>query len=246
MIKRYVKITNKGLVRQENQDAFYADVSGEMAFFVVADGMGGHSHGEKASRSITEKLGNWWKSLDKKSLFSPADMVQELICQILTIHKQIYDEFEQENEKGGSTVCAMLIMGNSYIVASVGDSRVYCYEAGMVQISRDDVWQNLPDVRDKLTEEQKCADKRYGRLTQAIGFDEEILPRIARGFLKKGMTFLLCTDGVYKFCPEKELAVYMKTSLRNRNAKMKIERIENAIIKNGARDNYTGILFDVE
>lgn len=249
MTIEYVQLTDKGLVRETNQDAVYTDIKGSNAFFVVADGMGGHSHGERASQEMTEELARWWQELDHSDLPQAIDLVQDLVNRICVISRNIYDEFELQQEKGGTTLCAAVILGNTYILVTVGDSRVYGYEKKenkMTLLTRDDVWQNLPGVRRELTESQKRADPRYGQLTQAAGYDKDIIPRVVRGFLEKGDVMLLCTDGIYKPCQDKELLQCMKGSMFRKDLQKRMEVLQKKVLEQGAKDNYSLVLFEMK
>ncbi len=246
MIKDYAQISSKGLVRDINQDAIFAEVENNVGLFVVADGMGGHSSGERASLAVCNGLKEWWMSIDKKAIKSSADIIQDLTSEIKKISKNIFDEFSENKQQGGTTVCALLILASSYTVISVGDSRAYCYEKNLKQITQDDVWENLPEVRNKYSEAEKIADNRSGKLTQAAGFDEEISPRISRGILKKGMTFLVCSDGVYKYCNEQDIKKILKPGLFGNKAANMVEEIKKCVEGHGAGDNFSAIVCRIQ
>lgn len=57
----FIEYSSPGLVRKNNQDSIFAKAKGEYGLFVVADGMGGHEHGEIASARLTEAFVKWWK-----------------------------------------------------------------------------------------------------------------------------------------------------------------------------------------
>ena len=238
MIKDYASISDKGLVREINQDSIYVNVKDVAALFVVADGMGGHQGGEIASTAMTEGIQKWWEKLEEKDLSSPIDTIQRLMNEIKSISADIYKSFEDKNEKGGTTVCALLIMQSSYAAITVGDSRVYGYDKELKQLTTDDVWENLPTIKKTLTEKEINQDNRLGKLTQAAGFDEEVTPRVARGMIHKGMSFLVCTDGVYKYCEANE----MEKALKKGKAEKILDAVQKSVLTHGAGDNYSAIV----
>lgn len=240
----YAAITDIGLSRDNNQDSIYAQAKNEFGLFVVADGMGGYSDGEIASARICEELKTWWESFDKNGKISSADLIEELSIRINQKSRAIYDEFAEKAIKGGTTVCALIIMGNTYAVVSVGDSRTYLIQNEVKQLTIDDVWENLPEFKD-WPEEKKLADPRYGKLTQAVGFDEEIIPRIVRGVVSKGMRFLVCSDGVYKYCYESELKKIMKNSLFEKTTERMVRDIKKCVESHGAGDNFSAIVCSI-
>lgn len=243
MIKDFAQISDKGLVRENNQDSIYANANESVGLFVVADGMGGHECGEKASATICEGLRKWWETTDRDNIHSAADMVQELTMTIKEISDNLYGKFRDENIQGGTTVCALMILPTSFAVVTVGDSRVYSYEKKLRQLSQDDVWENLSTTKKQYTSDEIMSDPRNGKLTQAAGFDPEVTPRIVRGILKKDMTFIICSDGVYKYCYEQELQNACKQPLIGSKTSQKIvDEICKNVLEHGAGDNYSTIV----
>lgn len=223
-----------------------ADFTKDVGFFVVADGMGGHSFGEKASAAMVSGLGAWWKSVDKNNMPGMIDLALILGKEICNVSGKVYDYFESIGNKGGCTVCAMIIVNNSYIICNVGDSRAYYFDKELKRLTTDDIWDNMEEVKAALSPEQRLADKRHGQLTQAAGYDMEISPRILRGFLNKGADIIICTDGIYKFCPESELTKILKGSFLGSKSDRKLDNIVSCVRENGARDNYSAILIELQ
>lgn len=236
--------SEKGPVRKKNQDAVLAESTGNMGIFAVADGMGGHSRGEDASAVLVTKLKVWWNNLHKSPESYEIDEISEQCYQVLMqANQDIYLTFSLQNEIGGSTVVVLLVWGASYAVISIGDSHIYHREGRrMTPLTVDDVWENLPEVRNVMPEEEISKSPQYGKLTAAAGvallpkFQMKILP------LKKEELFLLCSDGVYKYCGDKELNRVMCGIAGLHSAETMLKKLEKCVLSHGAGDNYSAVI----
>lgn len=243
MIEEAAAVCNRGLVREINQDAIYADHDGMVGIFVVADGMGGHSSGEVASSYMVKCIENWWVELDKDKLsLRTFDVIEQLAKHIKDSSQSLHNDFLSKDIEGGTTLIVLIVFEETYAVLSVGDSHVYmAKDKEMVQINEDDVWENLPENRN-LSEEIKKNDHRYGKLTMAAVFDEPIEIKIEKGILKKNDIFMVCSDGGYKYCPSKSMNKYVAVKYEKRSAERILNDVTKEIMKNGAGDNYSVII----
>lgn len=243
MIVDVAEICERGLVREANQDAIYVNHNKKVGIFVVADGMGGHSKGEVASSYMVDCIKLWWGELDKEKLSLRAlDIIEQLTNHIKYESRRLHNEFAQSNMQGGTTLVVLLVFEETYVVLSVGDSHAYIAQnKEMIQINEDDVWENLP-ANKMLSETEKRADERYGKLTMAAVFDDPITIKATKGILKKNDIFLVCSDGGYKFCPLKSLNKIVANKYEKRTAERILEDMKKEILKNGAGDNYSVII----
>lgn len=237
--------SDKGKNRQMNQDAICMHCKNESGLFAVADGMGGHSNGEKASQTVMSELANWWNS------FSPVQfdydfqkMLSAMEQVIKNANHTIYTEWNQK-KICGTTVTAVFIYKDVYGIVHVGDSRCYmCQCVGLwkkwTQITTDEVWENQFNVR-KNGDIVKNHPNR-GKLMNAVGIYENMTCRIATNIILPKTVFLLCTDGLYKYCSDR----YMKNSVKGCNDRESIECTIDSLIgnvyKNGAKDNVSVIV----
>lgn len=230
-----------GLKRRENQDAFFYAVEKNVGIFAVADGMGGHYRGDMASKTVIAELSDWWK---KTSPFLASITFEEAIDalekEIRRINNYVVQQYRILEQQGGTTLCIMLLHHKAYAVFNIGDSRLYCYEKHKLrQITRDDVWENsitnLPDP------EKNKKDKRYGKLTKAIGIEADITPSLVSNTLGRQMVFLLCSDGVYKNLIETDLYEALKKIKKPGDAEKRNEWLRTRIYEQGASDNITVI-----
>ncbi len=138
---KYSSMTDKGSVRQANEDSLFCDglivnqedsyetpeveekeIGEDPVCFAVADGMGGHASGEVASRMALEKLS---EALDRQSreFIEDTEVLKEAI---LRIHREVNSFGNESNKKRmGTTLVGTLFNSEKCIVFNVGDSRLY-------------------------------------------------------------------------------------------------------------------------
>ena len=179
--------THVGLRRLRNEDTYYADAA--LGLFLVADGMGGHRHGEVAAALVRDTM------VDLVSQrHSLAEAVQAAAERLLSCPRPVDDDVLPK----GSTIAALQLSATGYEAAWVGDSRIYVWQDSLRQISHDDsAMLSLLDAG-KLDPAPAAQHPRRGVLTQALGITpgDRLRIGIAQGELARGMGFLLCTDGL--------------------------------------------------
>lgn len=247
MIKEVAFFSECG-TRDVNQDAIYASARKGRGIFVVADGMGGHSGGEIASSAIVNGIKNWWDSNDFGDAETEIDAVAEQCSMLLTnINVEVFSHFRERGQLGGSTVAVLIIWDDRYVILSAGDSRIYRVRGkALEQLTTDDVWENLPEVKYEMANERVVSDFRFGKLTQALGSEERLKINRYGGMLSEREVFLLCSDGVYKYCPQEELERILCRSSVFRSADRMKEMIRKCAVKSGVDDNYSAIVCSVK
>ena len=188
--------------RKDNQeDCIYPSaesVSAENRFFVLCDGMGGHENGEVASATVCESLGGYFES------HQPEDgvMNSDLFLQALDY---AYDELDKKDvggvKKMGTTMTCLYLHKKGYLVAHIGDSRIYHIRpnTGILYQSSDHSLVNDLLRAGELTEEQAINFPQRNVITRAMQ------PNLERRHkadiysfdnVQKGDYFFLCSDGV--------------------------------------------------
>lgn len=234
-------------VREINQDAIYVSAKKNRGIFVVADGMGGHSGGEIASSAIVNGIRNWWDGNDFAVAEAGLDPVAEQCSHLLIdINDEVFSYFSARGQVGGSTVVVLIVWDDRFGILSAGDSRIYrVREKILEQLTTDDVWENLPEVKYQMSSENIMHDARFGRLTEALGSVERLKLSRAGGMLSGRDFFLLCSDGVYKSCAHSELEKILCRGTKFRSADRMKEMIRKCAIKGGVDDNYSAIVCGV-
>lgn len=238
----YSSISDKGLYREGNQDAVFAKKNGAMAILAVADGMGGHSHGEKASEIIVSELASCWEALCEHSDCQFGKLVDEIVLYLEHANQLIYEGFNQESICG-ATIVLLFICGNSYCTISSGDSRIYTRKGFQLrQITKDDVWENQPDVIHNYKKEEIMNHSSRGKLISAVGIKPSISLNIRTDTWSGRRRFLLCSDGLYKMCTERQMKNMLSIYNGDKNGNEVLQKALKLVYKNGARDNVSLIL----
>jgi serine/threonine protein phosphatase PrpC len=212
-------ITNTGRTRTHNEDSILFDdlvISGttmsgpkcrvfgrERALFMVADGMGGHSRGEDASRTVLAAFKKYAQEMAGA----------EDILRITRVAKHKLDEIARSDETAlglGTTVAGILLHGAKAIVFNCGDSRAYHLEdSHLRKISKDhSLVQELVD-RGIVAERDMRFQPQKNIITSAIVGDlEDNAPAVSLYDLEIGrrQIFLLCTDGLWENMDTSEMA----------------------------------------
>lgn len=236
-------VCDKGLNRQVNQDRLYMKAKENTALFAIADGMGGHSHGEKASAQIVAGLKQWYEAFDERRYARDfSSMIGSIRCVLEQVNKEIYDAC------GGTTVCGstvvvLFVYDRQYAVLWAGDSRAYLLHGWRYRmLTVDDVWENQPGIQKKLSRAQIQDNINYGKLVNAIGISGNISIHMKTDKIRKETRFLLCSDGLYKTCSEKEVRKMLEGYQGNRNGDIQMQEYLKHIYENGAKDNVSFIV----
>lgn len=230
-------LCKKGLKRKVNQDRAKLLIEGEHALCFVADGMGGHYAGERASSVLSELLTCWWDHRRAQAArMSPQELSEEL-KEVLRMGADRICALTPEDQYCGSTIVLLWISAGRYLLMTAGDSRCYqiqpsLFRTEISQISKDDLY-HAQGARDALLE---------GKLTNAIGSKYEASFTIRTGAVDKKTLFALCSDGVYRYCSEEELAKSWSAAARQGNIEITLQQVDEMICAHGAPDNYSLVM----
>jgi PPM family protein phosphatase len=239
-----------GAVRTNNQDSMFSMFSASLSaenlpdfgLFVVADGMGGHHDGEKASavasRIVADHL---FKNFYMKALQSNSNDDMPIISEVLV------EAVEKANQAvsstvpdGGTTVTAAALLRDMAYIAHVGDSRAYLFSKGsMDQITRDhSLVQRLIEL-DQITPDEALTHPHRSVLYRAVGQNETIEIDTATRRLPAGSRLMLCSDGLWNMVPETLLIDLVNRYPNPQEACDKLVALAN---ERGGNDNITIIL----
>lgn len=225
-------LTDKGKVRETNQDSFYIEETAKWC--IIADGMGGHNGGEIASKTTVDVI--------KENLnCKPTNIDACLKNAIYTANKNVYDmSLHNENLVGmGTTGVVCYFECRTATIANVGDSRAYHLgELGLRQVTTDhSIVQQLVDLG-KITPHEAKTHPQKNLITRAIGTEPNIEVDITHTVFKKGDYFLLCTDGLTTFVDDEIIAQVIK----NNDIDNAVKELVNLANENGGMDNITVVL----
>ncbi len=235
---KIVAKTDKGLVRENNQDAYaVGELPGEVAWAVVCDGMGGAAGGNIASalavKVISDKITSSYNEKMRDS------SIKNLLDSAITAANiEVYDmAYSRPDLKGmGTTVVAVVVRDNVAHIAHAGDSRAYIVNKdGVEQITVDhSLVQNLVD-RGEITKEEAEHHPNKNVITRALGVDKRIDVDFSEVDLQENETLILCTDGLSNCVNNTEIADDIKDGQYYAFADRLVKRAN----KNGGNDNIT-------
>lgn len=235
---KIVAKTDKGLVRENNQDAYaVGELPGEVAWAVVCDGMGGAAGGNIASalavKVISDKITSSYNEKMRDS-----SIKNLLDSAIAAANIEVYDmAYSRPDLKGmGTTVVAVVVRNNVAYIAHAGDSRAYLVnENGVEQITVDhSLVQNLVD-RGEITKEEAEHHPNKNVITRALGVDKRIDVDFSEVDMYENETLILCTDGLSNCVNNSELAEDIKDGQYYAFADRLVKRAN----RNGGNDNIT-------
>jgi serine/threonine protein phosphatase PrpC len=241
-----------GMVRKTNQDSlqtFTATFQGDEKFvdfglYVVADGMGGHSSGEKASALATRTIHHEvLQQIYLPMLLNPQDQDLAALPDALhtalekantTVHEQVAN--------GGTTVTAALIVAGRVLLGHVGDSRAYLVApTGFVKLTQDhSLVQRLQDLG-QITADEAAVHPQRNVLYRAIGQGEGLEIDVYEPQLEPGQSLLLCSDGLWSLVSDAQLQAIVQSSP---DLQLVCERLVQAANQAGGVDNITALIVE--
>ena len=231
-------VSHVGKIRANNQDSGYAGAH----LFVVADGMGGHAGGDVASAMAIKRI-----TETDKPYASAQDAQFALQSALLAANSLLADTvFEHQELTGmGTTVSAMLRVGNDIAIAHIGDSRIYLLRDGqLTQITADHTFvQRLVDSG-RITPEEAAVHPRRSVLMRVLG-DVDASPEIDTTVhdIRAGDRWLLCSDGLSGYVTDDRMLAVL-TSMPD--ADEAAHRLVKESLDQGAPDNVTVVLVDID
>jgi serine/threonine protein phosphatase PrpC len=244
--------TDQGCVRTANQDRILVETA--LDLYVVADGMGGHRHGELAAELAIETMRYYMacsKDLSDATWpfgynFELSTGANRLVTSIQLANRQVWNRAQDSPECAGmgTTIAAILVCGNVATVANAGDSRVYLLRAGgLHQLSTDDTWvHNM--LRRGLTDESSLRNHPMRNvLTQAAGSQEQLDVHTVEPSLQPGDELLICSDGLHGVITESEILPILALPEPEQN---RVDWLIRAARAGGGPDNVSCILVHYE
>lgn len=237
-MKIYSKI-DKGVVRNSNQDAYFAgEISQDTTFAVVCDGMGGAKAGNVASTTAVKSISEYIIKSYRENM-SADDIVKMLKNAIVSANIEIYDlAISNEELSGmGTTVVAAVVRNGNAVIANVGDSRIYLIDDNITQLTTDhSIVQTLIESG-KITVEDAKVHPRKNVITRALGAESDVAVDIAEYNLSENNTLLLCTDGLTNFVSEEDIL----NTFKQNDISCVSEKLVDLANIGGGGDNITAV-----
>jgi protein phosphatase len=225
-------ITDRGLVRQQNQDTFYVWSDHQTALVLVCDGMGGAKAGNVASALAAEQF--------VEQVCHAHETIKERLRHALSeANGAVYRRAHTEPSCSGmgTTLVAAFAQEDHACVINVGDSRAYYLsKAGVRQITRDHslVWELME--RGQITEEEAKHHPNRNIITRALGTSPDLIGDIFELELEPDSLLLLCSDGLSNMVEAEEMLQIWRTSPQITEC---CQQLVALAIQRGAPDNVT-------
>ena len=240
--------TNVGMKRNNNEDNFV--VLEDEKLFVVADGMGGHGHGEVASQLAIDTLrdffratsadpeGTWPYKMDKSRGYEE----NRLITGIKLANLRIFEQQQKDARlKGmGTTIVAILVADDGVFVGHVGDSRVYRVRDGKLQqLTEDHSLLNDYIKMKRLTEEEIANFPHKNVIVRALGMKDNVKVDTILDPPQPGDVYLLCSDGLSGPVTDAEI---LEITTSTNELKVACTKLIERANQHGGPDNVTAVM----
>ncbi len=226
-------VTDKGPVREKNEDYFCVDEG--LGLFAVADGIGGHMAGEVASKMAIEVLKDFIANEDKYQLDATENYRDDysresnMAAEAVRRANRAIHETSQNNSsyRGmGTTLTAALIRGERLSISHVGDSRAYLIRTSCIeQITNDHSLVAEQVKMGLLSEEDARKSKVKNVITRSLGNFPDVEVDIEEFSISDGDIIILCSDGIPSVISDSDIlsiasasgnpAVLCKTLVKN-------------------------------
>ncbi|MDT8897265.1 protein phosphatase 2C domain-containing protein [Thermanaerothrix sp. 4228-RoL] len=239
-----------GKQRERNEDALFSlssilsDGNVELPFgvFIVADGMGGHEHGEIASGVAVRAMAEFILSRSYLPFLSMEDRQRSSLQEVMENGVvQAQQAVVRYAPGGGTTLTAALVVGEQVTLAHVGDSRAYfVYPDGRMQVVTQDhsLVHRLVELG-QLSEQEAQVHPQRNVLYRALGQSEPFRPDIHTHPMPRPGFLLICSDGLWGVLSEKEMFQIITSA---RNPAIACKNLVDAANAAGGPDNISVIL----
>ncbi len=243
LVVRAAAISDVGRARRLNEDSFA--IEPEQGLYLVADGMGGHGHGEVASRlaarTVRESLGRGRRRRGRRS-----SMASRLKKAIAAANRQVLEEVERDvSLQGmGTTLVALVLEGERAVVAHVGDSRAYRFRDGRLEpLTSDHTWVREQVSAGRISETQARSHPFKSVVTRALGGEPGVEVETLELSVQPGDLLLLCSDGLTTMLTDDKIGECLGETAPPAEICRALVRAANA---EGGRDNITVLLLAIE
>lgn len=219
--------SDMGRARTNNEDGFMERP--EAGIWAVADGMGGHSHGEVASRMVCDALADF----PMDGTFEEAVDAAIKRVQDVNDHLVRSSQHAELTDRSGSTVVVLLVRGSRSAVLWAGDSRIYRWRGGKLeQLTQD---HSLAALEGSNPLESSV-------ITRAVGIEPDLVVDVQRDSVLPRDRFLLCSDGLTRVLTEDAISQWMDTP----DLQTAVDGLIQATLDAGAPDNVTVLITEAQ
>ncbi|GCE22488.1 Stp1/IreP family PP2C-type Ser/Thr phosphatase [Dictyobacter kobayashii] len=217
------------------------------ALFVVADGMGGHAHGEIASQMAVTLIREAYYQDTANDI--PTSLINAIKHANATIYQESQAKISSDDKEDplkvgmGTTCVVMVVKDRTLYIANVGDSLAYLINDQEVkQLAEDHSWVAGQVRKGLMSEEEARTSDNRNIITRSLGTDAEVEVYLMTATdAQAGDTLVLCTDGLHGQISEAEMREIVTSYPPEESAKRLIEHAN----ENGGPDNITAIVVKI-
>ncbi len=230
--------TDVGKKRKINQDyLFYSDepVGCFPNLYIVADGMGGHKAGDKASSLAVNRFVELAGQQERELPFLT---MERLIRQV---NEEVHRVSEREEEYAGmgTTFVAATVLGRDAYIMNVGDSRLYYFNGMLRQVTLDHSLVEELVRAGQIDAQESRNHPQKNIITRAVGVSEEISPDFFQINMDKGSRILLCSDGLSNMVDDEDLTDILSQDISEEGL---VERCIEEALFYGGTDNIAVVI----
>ncbi len=226
-----------GSGRDRNEDAAFQGRIPLGYLAAVADGMGGHEHGDTAARTTLDAL---VAAVEQET----EDPVAALKAGFAAANQAVREQSTARNAVMGATCVAAIIAQGRLHVAHVGDARLYLLRgANLYSLTRDhSIFQEIADIKGPVAATGFAPTLKH-IMSRSVGAEAEIAPTIRAPIpLTAGDAVLLCSDGLTGTLDDKRIRRILAGGTPREAAARLIEAVE----QEGGEDNATAVVLRVD
>ncbi len=234
-----VKASHIGLKRKNNEDN--CGIFEDLNLLIVADGMGGHSAGEVASKMAMDQVEQYLRAHVEQLQYQPKQSIEQAI---LTANGQIYETAQEEiSLQGmGTTITLAYFQPASMLIGHIGDSRAYLIRQGEISlVTSDHSLVNELLKNGGITSEEADTHPQRNVLTRALGTSLKLEVDFYEVQVLPGDIVLLCTDGLSNLVSPAEINECIAPDLD-----LVAERLIKRALERGGNDNISLVLALIE
>jgi serine/threonine protein phosphatase PrpC len=243
-----------GKKREHNEDALFTFTANlesgntqiNLGLFIVADGMGGHEHGELASENAVRIMAS--KIIQKLPAFISNDNLAISLDSIQEMMKEsaldAHNEVLKNVPGGGTTLTAALVLGDQITISHIGDSRAYAItsDGKMKMLTHDHSLVRRLIELGRITPEEAAVHPQRNVLYRALGQADSIELDIITYTLPVSSYLLICSDGLWGVVSDDEIIEIITTSP---SPNIACQRMVEAANTAGGPDNIAALLIQM-
>lgn len=235
-------LTHVGQKRSINQDYIYFSdepVGNLPNLYIVADGMGGHKAGDKASSFAVEEFVKYIQNAEGEH---PLVLLRNAMDDVNSALYQLASS-KPEYEGMGTTFVSAVVLDESVYIMNIGDSRLYVLDENLTQISLDHSLVEELVRNGQLTKEEAKNHPQKNVITRAVGVNTKVKPDFFQVSMEDVKSILLCSDGLTNMVTEQTIKYVLENTKNIRKAAEALIGLAN---DGGGLDNISVVIIEKE